>query len=728
MKGHRNSKGELAEWVIKSHETGKILSSHKSEQKAKEHLQQMHIFQEAADGGQAEDFHTLINRYATATASIINKFLEKYELSIEVVDTEEGKDFFEETGAIAVRLASLQDDVHVAPVAINEELISRYYYDEWDEDNTILNECVSDTLWHEACHHICLYISDTLDVDIMDNDSEEDIVENYALYMTSKTMGIHKEFSADLVDKFSGAFAILDAMNNGAFDKESLKEMMKFLYPSVDSENDLGEILEDIGLTESDSKSPVCAHCGWDGDGNLTEYNGRLLCPNCLKEFQRLDANRDANGYIKYHNITKRSDGFNPEGYKLLGESTYGTDMDKRIKIFMEGVNQLGLSSRQVEAIGKLTNACMESALDDSTDEGLVDSELLVYTPENDAEFFKEAFKRAAIKVQDKFPDRLYEDEVPEKGLVLVDKKSGNRFSLVLRKGPADPIHFDPNCHGIEVRIGSDRKEYPLWLRKSKSIDELIDLMFDCIAQEVRYASDDDELTYNHTGRGKKVHMEGVVGNGDISRDDEAYGLLLQRLHDIDVPDETIEIATHILGDSKETLIKIGNAVATMINNDERRGFRDADCFVYDHKTGKVKFCMEGVGRRPVFYMEDRATATNPDPNYRIMYRELVEKGFSRDTLGILTTILGATVDTLKKISQAKHELEERDNMSLPAEAFRDWNGKHDNSDNNEELGSMDFGGDVGPDSAFWDLPIGGFDDYFGGDGDSGEIGKISER
>jgi hypothetical protein len=50
LKGHRNSKGELAEWVIKSHETGEILSSHKSEKKAKEHLQQMHIFKEAADG------------------------------------------------------------------------------------------------------------------------------------------------------------------------------------------------------------------------------------------------------------------------------------------------------------------------------------------------------------------------------------------------------------------------------------------------------------------------------------------------------------------------------------------------------------------------------------------------------------------------------------------------------------------------------------------------------
>jgi len=41
-KGHKNSKGELAEWCVKSHETGKILSSHKSEEAAKSHLQDMH--------------------------------------------------------------------------------------------------------------------------------------------------------------------------------------------------------------------------------------------------------------------------------------------------------------------------------------------------------------------------------------------------------------------------------------------------------------------------------------------------------------------------------------------------------------------------------------------------------------------------------------------------------------------------------------------------------------
>lgn len=182
MKGHRNSKGELAEWVIKSHETGEILSSHKSEKKAKEHLQQMHIFGESVEG--------------------------------------------------------------------------------------------------EA----------------------------------------------------------------------------------------------------------VCSHCGWDGDGNLTEYNGRLLCPNCLKEFQRLDANRDANGYIKYDNITKRSDGFNPEGYKLIGESTYGNDMDKRIKIFMEGVAQLGLSPKQVEAIDNITKVCLESETFDNTNDELPADDLNIsdYVPEED--------------------------------------------------------------------------------------------------------------------------------------------------------------------------------------------------------------------------------------------------------------------------------------------------------------------------------------------------------
>jgi hypothetical protein len=45
VKGHKNSKGEKAEWVIVSHSRGDfIISSHKSEEEAKKKLQNMHIF------------------------------------------------------------------------------------------------------------------------------------------------------------------------------------------------------------------------------------------------------------------------------------------------------------------------------------------------------------------------------------------------------------------------------------------------------------------------------------------------------------------------------------------------------------------------------------------------------------------------------------------------------------------------------------------------------------
>lgn len=42
--GHKNSQGEAAPWVVKSHETGKILSSHKTKTEANKHLRQMRYF------------------------------------------------------------------------------------------------------------------------------------------------------------------------------------------------------------------------------------------------------------------------------------------------------------------------------------------------------------------------------------------------------------------------------------------------------------------------------------------------------------------------------------------------------------------------------------------------------------------------------------------------------------------------------------------------------------
>ena len=43
QKGHRNSLGELAEWVVRDHSDGHIISSHKTEDEAKSHLRDMQI-------------------------------------------------------------------------------------------------------------------------------------------------------------------------------------------------------------------------------------------------------------------------------------------------------------------------------------------------------------------------------------------------------------------------------------------------------------------------------------------------------------------------------------------------------------------------------------------------------------------------------------------------------------------------------------------------------------
>ena len=43
-KGHKNSKGEKAEWCIVSHKTGRIISSHKSKSAAEKHLGEIQMF------------------------------------------------------------------------------------------------------------------------------------------------------------------------------------------------------------------------------------------------------------------------------------------------------------------------------------------------------------------------------------------------------------------------------------------------------------------------------------------------------------------------------------------------------------------------------------------------------------------------------------------------------------------------------------------------------------
>lgn len=43
-KGHKNSKGEKAEWCIVSHDTGRIISSHKSKSEAEKRLGEIQMF------------------------------------------------------------------------------------------------------------------------------------------------------------------------------------------------------------------------------------------------------------------------------------------------------------------------------------------------------------------------------------------------------------------------------------------------------------------------------------------------------------------------------------------------------------------------------------------------------------------------------------------------------------------------------------------------------------
>jgi len=59
--GHKNSKGEAAPWCIKSHETGKIISSHKSKAEAKKHLQEMHIFKNSLFNRDTFNFGPTLN-------------------------------------------------------------------------------------------------------------------------------------------------------------------------------------------------------------------------------------------------------------------------------------------------------------------------------------------------------------------------------------------------------------------------------------------------------------------------------------------------------------------------------------------------------------------------------------------------------------------------------------------------------------------------------------------
>ncbi len=61
--GHKDSKGGEAPWVVKSHETGKILSSHTSQTKARQHLAQMEMHKHMAEKYEHRDDGSDLTRY-----------------------------------------------------------------------------------------------------------------------------------------------------------------------------------------------------------------------------------------------------------------------------------------------------------------------------------------------------------------------------------------------------------------------------------------------------------------------------------------------------------------------------------------------------------------------------------------------------------------------------------------------------------------------------------------
>jgi hypothetical protein len=162
-----------------------------------------------------QEFHRMVTECASDILPAINEFFSHFTLAIKLVDPEVGEDFFNTQGGIGVILHSVKTDAHVAPVAINEKLISEYFYGDWEEDRDLLEECISDTLWHEAGHHAMAYLEETYDYEEFSMEEEEDLVEEFALYMTDEGLGLHREVNMEAVRKFMEALGTLDRLMRG---------------------------------------------------------------------------------------------------------------------------------------------------------------------------------------------------------------------------------------------------------------------------------------------------------------------------------------------------------------------------------------------------------------------------------------------------------------------------------------------------------------------------------
>lgn len=194
------------------------------------------------------EFHELVMETVKPIMERINRFLNPCGLSIVLDYSDESREHFgDEPNHVAAIMHSLQDETSVAPVAINEPMIAEYYYGAWDEDDNILEHCLSDTLWHEAGHHVV----DTA-VDILlngESQDDEDIVESFGRYMTEKTLGYDSDYDTEMVNKAIGAVTLLKILNSGTYSKESLKKVMAFIGNEL-TEQELAERLQECGVQE----------------------------------------------------------------------------------------------------------------------------------------------------------------------------------------------------------------------------------------------------------------------------------------------------------------------------------------------------------------------------------------------------------------------------------------------------------------------------------------------
>ncbi len=351
IKGHRNSNGELAEWVIKSHETGKILSSHKSEKKAKEHLQQMHIFNEAADGGQRE-------------ASERTKGFPV----IVCADMGMGKTTFVKKINDSGKYKCYDLEVCDLPNIWGEP----------DEDG---NMALVDG-WED----IALNKIKSLDADVVAITSDPKMVHKliesgipFFLAYKDDISAIRKDIEKRTSEHFANVVKDFWKYIEKSDIPEELKEQMKECDPEAMTNVKCADALPP-SIIETDKFQSDDRYRHWHDmfklktggkavsimDRNIENLESRL------KEFDKITSNLctklrlNAGEYLSspsiLHKILDRVDEKEKKSDKLIGESTYGNTMDKRVAIFMESVGQLGLSKNQMEAVGKITKVCLEGS------------------------------------------------------------------------------------------------------------------------------------------------------------------------------------------------------------------------------------------------------------------------------------------------------------------------------------------------------------------------------